>query len=241
MKKTKVKIAVIGEYKNDFESHIALNRALNELSNSIKIEIYYQWIETTVLLNHVHQKLSSYHGIWSAPGSPFKSLQGAVNAVTYARTNKVPHLGTCAGFQHTVIAIARDLLGYKEAQHEEYDHAASQLFINRLVCSLAGKTLKISIKEGTEAARCYNANKVEENYYCNFGINPEYSDKFIHPKMVFSGLDLDGEVRIIELKDHPFFVSTLFVPQMKKLKGAPHPLVKGFITAALKYSQKERE
>lgn len=155
-------------------------------------------------------------------------------AISYARLNDIPHLGTCAGFQHAMIDIARNVLGIKEAQHEEYDIEASKLFINKLVCSLAGKTMDVFLKKGTLTQKLYCVDKTEENYYCNFAINPAFKDSLDHPQIIVSGIDQDKEIRIVELKDHRFFIITLFVPQTRSKPGAPHPLIKGFLEAVCK-------
>lgn len=232
-----VNIAIVGEYYDSFIPHIKLNESLQDISKKLGISLKYDWIETSDLDNNPENKLSKYHGIWSAPGSPFKSLKGATNAIQYARENNIPHLGTCAGFQHTVIEIARNLLGYEDAQHEEYDQESSKLFVNKLVCSLAGKTMTINVKDNTQSFKWYQKKEVEEDYYCNFGINPQFIDKFSHPELSISGVDDDNEIRIIEIKKNDFFISTLFVPQSKSTKVNPHPLIVGFIKSALKNAE----
>ena len=143
------------------------------------------------------------------------------------------------GFQHTVIEIARNILGYEEAQHEEYDSSSSLLFVNKLVSSLAEKTMKSQIEKGTQDFRWYGKAEAEENYYCNFGINPEFEDKLIHPEIAFSGFDNDGENRIIEVKENDFYISTLFVPQSKSTKENPHLIIKGFVYLGYKESMKD--
>jgi CTP synthase (UTP-ammonia lyase) len=228
----KTKIAIVGEYYDTFEPHTSLNKSLDYLQNQYGFE--YDWVETITVEKEKDELLKKYQGIWSAPGSPFKSLDGALYAISYARLNNIPHLGTCAGFQHAMIDIARNVLGIKEAQHEEYDTQASKLFINKLVCSLAGKTMDVYIKDGTLTQRFYGINKTKENYYCNFAINPEFKDSLHHPQIIISGIDQDKEIRIIELQNHKFFIITLFVPQTRSKPGAPHPLIKGFIGAACK-------
>ena len=225
----KSKIAIIGEYYNSFEPHIALNTSLDYLKEEYNFE--YEWLDTERVNRERDELLKNYAGIWSAPGSPFKSLEGALYAITYARVNDIPHLGTCAGFQHAVIELARNILGIKDAQHEEYDEQSSQLFVNKLVCSLAGKTMEVHLKSGTSAHKLYNRDKTVEDYYCNFGINPAFRQSLTHPQIAVSGVDQDDEIRIIELPGNKFFLITLFVPQTKSTPESPHPLIKGFIHA----------
>ncbi len=225
----KPKIAIIGEYYANFEPHTSLNKALDYLNDEYDFE--YEWIETKRVEKEKDRILKNYTGIWSAPGSPFKSMDGALYAVTYARVKNIPHLGTCAGFQHAVIEIARNMLGIEDAQHEEYDAQSPTLFVNKLVCSLAGKTMDVYLKNGTLAHKLYNVDKTKENYYCNFAINSAFKQRLVHPQIVVSGIDQDDEIRIIELPNHLFFLITLFVPQTKSVPGSPHPLIKGFVKA----------
>ena len=235
-----VRIAIVGEFHKDFIPHTSLNQSLDYLSGNAACSLEYAWVATSALEKNAPEVLSPYHGIWSAPGSPFKSLQGAVNAIRYAREHNIPHLGTCAGFQYTVIEIARNMLGYEDAQHEEYTSASSRLFVSKLVCSLAGKTMNIRLKEGTQAFRWYGKRETEEDYYCNFGINPEFEDKLVHPELIISGVDDDGETRIIEITGNDFFMATLFVPQSRSTKEHPHPLIKGFVDAAYRQSLNDK-
>jgi CTP synthase (UTP-ammonia lyase) len=226
----KPKIAIVGEYYDTFEPHTALNKSLGALKPQYDFE--YEWLDTVSVEKEQDSLLKNYSGIWSAPGSPFKSLNGALYAITFARLKDVPHLGTCAGFQHAVIELARNVLGIEAAQHEEYDSQSSTLFVNKLVCSLAGKTMDVFLKSGTLAHRLYGLDETKENYYCNFGINPAFKQYLNHPQIAVAGVDQDDEIRIIELNEHRFFIATLFVPQTRSKPDAPHPIIKGFIDAA---------
>lgn len=190
-----------------------------------------EWIETETVDKERDQLLNNYAGIWSTPGSPFKSLDGVLHAITFARQNNIPHIGTCAGFQHAVIELARNLLNIEDAQHEEYDTEASTLFVNKLVCSLAGKTMDVHLKPNTLTRKLYGIDKTTENYYCNFGINPDFKNSLQNPLICLAGVDQDQEIRIIELQNHKFFVITLFVPQTRSKPGVPHPLIDGFVKA----------
>jgi CTP synthase (UTP-ammonia lyase) len=225
----KPKIAIIGEYFNNFEPHVSLNKSLDYLSEEYNFE--YEWIDTKLVEREKDGLLKNYAGIWSAPGSPFKSFEGALYAITFARLTDIPHIGTCAGFQHAVIELARNVLGIANAHHEEYNTQSSRLFVSKLVCSLAGKTMDVYLKSGTIAHELYDLDETKENYYCNFGINPAFKQYLAHPEITVSGVDQDDEIRIIEIPSNKFFLITLFVPQTKSVPGSPHPLIKGFVDA----------
>lgn len=228
------RIAIIGEFYENFKPHTALNESIEHVKKKHQIDIGIEWIDTLKAEKEGDSLFVNYAGFWSAPGSPFKSLDGALNAIKYARVNDKPHLGTCAGFQHTVIEFARNVLQIENAQHEEYDKASPLLFINKLACSLAGKKMKVSLLEDSIAFDCYKSEETTEDYYCNFGINPEFKDQLRHEDLKISGIDQDGEVRIIELKKNRFFISTLFVPQTNSSPNLPHPIIERFIMECLK-------
>ncbi len=225
-------IGIVGEFNPELKSHKALNQSLEWLKKDNNFE--YDWIDTLSVEKEGVKILKKYSGIWSASGSPFKSLNGALDAIKYARIQDVPHLGTCGGFQHTIIEFARNVLGIKEAQHEEYDNNSSFLFISKLSCSLAGKTMSIEVKQGTKAFKCYKQNESIEDYHCNFGINPKFRDRLIDSDLSISGIDQDGEIRIIEIPKNTFFVATLFVPQTRAVENKPHPIIKEFVEECIK-------
>src|SRR5262249_47370936 len=141
----------------------------------------------------------------------------------------MPCLGTCGGFQHMIIEYARNVLGFVDAQHAEYDPYASNLFVSRLACSLSGREMQLQIVPDSLVSRGYNSTHAVEQYYCNFGVHPDRVAAISAGPLRIVGSDAEGEIRVIELTAHPFFVGTLFVPQTKSAPGAPHPLVTAFL------------
>ncbi len=226
-------IAIVGDYHEGSLTHVKLNDSLEHVKEKFGYDFDYEWVNTLMVEQNRDELLKKYCGIWSAPGSPFLSLEGALYAITFARVNNIPHLGTCSGFQHTIIEFARNILGVKEAQHEEYDANASSLYINKLACSLAGKKMKVFLKEDSKAFLCYNQKEISENYYCNFGINPQFRNELNHPRLLISGVDENDDIRIIEMPENKFFVATVFVPQTNSTIEVPHPLVHEFVKACL--------
>ena len=132
-----------------------------------------------------------------------------------------------------VIEYARNVLGFKEAQHAEYDPYASTLFISQLTCSLAGREMQLDFTSGSQVAAIYGAASAIESYYCNFGVNPARVNELKQGLLNFSGSDAEGELRVIEHPDHPFFIGTLFVPQTRSTSEMPHPLVTAFLRAVI--------
>jgi len=194
-----------------------------------------EWISTERIEAEMDDITAGCRGFWIAPGSPYRTMNGALRIIEHARMNGRPLLGTCGGFQHIVIEYARNVLKIADAEHAEYDPYASKLVVSKLLCSLVGKRLDITINDETSTVhRIYNTSKIEENYYCNFGLNPEYQERLNDNGLVSVGVDDQGESRIVELKGHRFFIGTLYVPQVRSTKDNPHPLVTAFIKEIVK-------
>jgi len=227
-------IAVIGDFNPSNRSHAATNDALRHCSAALGLLVQHNWIGTEQLARPDGVSLlAGVGGLWIAPASPYKNMEGALLAIRTARERRIPLLGTCGGFQHIILEYARNVLGLADAQHEETNPHASRLFITRLACSLVGRTLTIRLQPGSLIARLYGQTTVREQYHCNFGVNPDYVDALRSGTMRIVGSDDEGIVRAVELAEHPFFVGTLFLPQHTSTTTTPHPLISGFLKACL--------
>ena len=225
---TKAKIGIIGDYNPDNPTHVATNEAIEHVAELLgECSFESSWLSTDQ-----RQNFGEYQGLLCSPGSPYRSLEGALLGIRYAREQKIPFLGTCGGSQHLVLEYARNVMGIREAAHAESDPYASCLFITPLSCSLVGKTMEVRVKPGTQAADIYRNTRATERYYCNFGLNPAYQDQLAGAGLEISGTDQAGEARIMELPSHPFFIGTLFVPQANSAIGKPHPIVLAFLRFA---------
>lgn len=227
--KSTLEIAILGEFNPEFPPHPATDAAIQHSARLLDVPIHGKWLSTAEIQP---ETLKPYAGIWIAPGSPYKSLENTLLAIRYARENAVPCFGTCGGCQHMIIEYARNVLGYRDAQHAEYDPYASTLFISSLTCSLAGREMRLAFVPDSKVAHIYGSLGATEQYYCNFGVNPDVVPLLKRGAMRFVGSDVEGEIRVVELPEHPFFIATLFVPQMRSQAGYPHPLVTAFLSAA---------
>jgi CTP synthase (UTP-ammonia lyase) len=93
----------------------------------------------------------------------------------------------------------------------------------------------IKITPGSRADRAYGLREVIEPFHCNYGLNPQFRKKVGTGKLKITGVDLEGEARIVELSDHPYYVATLFLPQISSRSDRPHPLVVAYLRAALAF------
>jgi len=232
MAKSTVNVGIVGDYDPMSATHRATSEAVQHAADHLGITAITTWLPTEELDGDAEQRLAGFDALWCAPGSPYRSMSGALEAIRIARTTNCPFLGTCGGFQHTIIEYARAVLGIADAQHAEYEPGAARLFITPLSCSLVGKTMQVALVTGSRAFQAYGQRTVGEHYYCNFGLNPEYAAVLQEHGLHVVGTDQDGETRIVELPDHRFFMATLFVPQTRSTAAAPHPLILAYLRAA---------
>ncbi|MGZ8242422.1 CTP synthase C-terminal region-related (seleno)protein [Methylomagnum sp.] len=223
-------IALLGEYTPTFPPHAATDAAIAHSAKWLGANIDATWVSTEAIDPGLFERFA---GVWVAPGSPYKSMEKTLWAIRYARESGIPCVGTCGGFQHMIIEYARHVLGFEDVQHAEYDPYASTLFVSRLTCSLAGRGMRLDFLPESQVAAIYGDLTATEQYYCNFGVNPDYLDELKRGPLRISGSDGEGEARVIEHPGHPFFMGTLFVPQARSTPATPHPLITAFLRAVI--------
>jgi CTP synthase (UTP-ammonia lyase) len=221
-------IALLGEFDPARETQIATMRAIEHSADLLGLAVESKWVSTTDITDDLFRH---HDAIWIAPGSNYQDQEKLFRAIRFARERAIPCLGTCGGFQHMILEYARHELGFTDAQSEEYDPQGSTLFISQLACSLRGREMKLEFMPGTLVERLYGGLSAVERYYCGLGINPAFTDNLRSGKMKITGKDPEGDIRVIEWPDHPFFLGTLFVPQAGSSPGRPHPVVSGFLRA----------
>jgi CTP synthase (UTP-ammonia lyase) len=228
-------IALIGDYSPDIPAHVAIPRALELVADDLGCTCEMTWMRTDSpdLRNQESLILNSYAGIWCVPGSPYASMDGALHAITFARQQSVPFLGTCGGSQHALIEYARNVLGMAEADHAESNPASRLPVITQLSCSLVEVSEEVKLIPGTRFAHLYGKNEIREQYHCSFGPSLQYQHLFDNGRMRISGVDTDGQARAFELTTHPFYMLTLFQPERSASTRVVHPLVRAFVQAML--------
>lgn len=218
-------LALVGDRSPHVRSHVRIPDLLTTLRERDHLDLDAYWLAT----DEVDERtVAGFDGVWLLPGSPYRSEEGAMTAVRTARERGIPFLGTCGGFQHALLEYARDVCGMATAQHGENTPAAEDQLIVPLACSLAGHEATVRVEPDSLAGRALGTTKTVERYFCAYGLDPSRTDALTAGGIRFTGWDESGEVRIAELPDHPFFLATLFQPE---LAPEPHPLVRAFTTA----------
>ncbi|MEF9674176.1 CTP synthase [Pseudomonas sp. MWU13-2100] len=226
---TVLNIALIGDHDPQVTAHRAIPVALQQAAEAAGLEVHAHWLATDSLTTQTD--LSLFDGFWCVPSSPYRSLEGALRAITHAREQQRPFLGTCGGFQHAILEYARHVLGWTDAEHGETAPDSSRAVISPLSCSLVEVHDRIQFVEETLIAKAYGALETHEGYHCRYGINPEFESALLDSDLYVSGYDAQGDLRAVELKGHPFFVATLFQPERAALEGRTPALTSAFLAA----------
>lgn len=228
------RIAIIGDYNPNEESHYLIMESIKELAKEMQGEIKAQWIMSDTLdVSEEHLKL--FDGFWFSPGSPYKNIKNVLAAIKYARENGVPALGTCAGFQHMVIEFARNVLGLYDADSEENNTACADAVIVKLMCTLMNKKEQIEISDSNSILfKAVAESELVGEYRCNYGFNEAYRRVFQDSNMITAVVETKNEYfRGFELKEHPFFIGTLFIPQLNFRGDSSYRIIKSFIKVVL--------
>lgn len=229
------RIALVGDRCATVRSHTRIPLLLEALRERDRIDLDAYWIPTTEAGDA--ETLRGFDGVWMVPGSPYRSEAGAVSAARTVRESGIPFLGTCGGFQHATLEFARNVCGLPSARHTEYGPGDGDGFIVELSCSLAGHEAAINIVPGSLAERLLGTSRTIERYNCSYGLNSSYMDLLQAHGMRLTGIDDEGEARVAELPDHPFFLITLFQPELAGDGTRAHPIIRGFAQAALQRSR----
>jgi CTP synthase (UTP-ammonia lyase) len=223
----RVRICLVGDYDPKVTAHQAIPKALALAARGNPVEPV--WLGTERALN---ADLEPYAGFWCVPASPYRSMEGALRVIRFARETGKPFLGTCAGCQHAIVEFARNVLHMSEAGHAESDPATAEPVITQLACSLVEVEEILQLAPASRLRQIYGVDEIRETYHCRFGPNPAYLECLLKGGLQVGATGAAGEVRAIELPGHRFFFGTLFQPERSALQGRSHPLITALIEAA---------
>lgn len=219
-----IKLGIIGDYDGR-PSHLATEEAVKHCAARLDLVAEWDWIPTDSLENGADDKLTRYDGLWCAPGSPYRSMNGAINAIQFAREHNYPFIGTCGGFQHAVIEYGRNVLLIEKLQDLSFDLYQPNDYITALSCSLIGQTRQITLDRTSYLYDIYGEEVIIEKYNCSFGLNQSFQVLLNSNGFRVVGTDEENEARIMVIENNDFFVATLFQPQLSSTYEKPHPLI----------------
>lgn len=246
-----VRIGILGDFNPEFPSHHATTNSLQHAAAQLQLRVESEWIPTPSLTASGADKiLQSFDGLWASPGSPYKSFDGMLKGIEFARRCDWPFLGTCGGFQYALIEFARNVLGIADADSAENNSGSKNIVIYPVACAvtgrmggapaLSGAVPEIRLRPGSYLQTFYGKEHevVTEQFFCNFEVNPEYEWATMEAGFPVVARGTNGEIRAIESPSHRFFVATLFQPQLSSSENNPHPVILAFVQAAAEWGRK---
>lgn len=245
-----VRIGILGDFNPEYRSHHATNDSLQHAAAKLKLAVESQWISTPCLLGpNATKMLESFDALWASPGSPYQNFEGMLLGIKFARERDWPFLATCGGFQYALIELTRNVLGVQDADSAENNPGSKNIVITPVECAapdrapgapkLSGLMPEIRLRPGSYLQSYYSQDKIAEEFFCNFEVNPEFEWAPVEAGFPVVARGPQGEVRAIESPTHRFYVATLFQPQCSSKAGAPHPLVLAFVQAAADWGRKK--
>ncbi len=250
-----ITVAMVGKYMDLVDAYKSLTEALVHagIQNKLNVKIKYIDSEKVESDNTLIQDVDA---ILVPGGFGSRGIEGKINAVRYARENKIPYLGICLGMQIAVIEYARHKCGLKNANSTEFDPKTNHPVVGlieewidrdgtleeRDSQSDLGGTMRLGSQDchlvpGSQAQKIYDSDLIRERHRHRYEVNNNYRALLESEGLVIGGLSFDKTlVETIELPDHPWFFASQFHPEFTSTPREGHPLFRQFIKAAILYS-----
>lgn len=243
-----VKIAMVGKYVELHDSYISVNEALKHGGIATRSAVDINWIDSESLeadgvdLDEVFKDVD---GILVPGGFGSRGIEGKILACNYARTHKIPYLGICLGMQIAIIEFARNVLGLDGANSAEINpdtrYPVIDILPEKKTLTDLGGTLRLGkypcvLNPESKSYELYGADEIWERHRHRYEVNNDYREALLSHGMIFAGTSPNNHiVEMIEIPDHPWFVAGQFHPEFKSRPNKPHPLFRGFVTAACEH------
>lgn len=248
-----VKIAMVGKYVELHDSYISVNEALKHGGIETRSKVDINWIDSESLEADgvdLDEIFADVDGILVPGGFGSRGIEGKILACNYARTHGIPYLGICLGMQIAIIEFARNVLGLDGANSAEINPDTMYPVIDILpekksITDLGG-TLRLGeypckLNKSSKAYELYGEETIYERHRHRYEVNNDYRDRLLEGGMIFAGTSPDDHiVEMVEIPEHPWFVAGQFHPEFKSRPNRPHPLFRGFVTAALEYNRSKK-
>ena len=227
-----VNVAMVGKYMDLTEAYKSLSEALIHAGVHTHTRVNITYIDSETIETGGIESLKSADAVLVPGGFGERGIEGKIQAVKYARENKIPYLGICLGMQVAVIEFARDVAGLKDAHSTEFEKSTPHPVIalitewvtqtgdveHRSEDSDLGGTMRLGGQEcilqpDTKVRELYGKDTIVERHRHRYEFNNDYLDRLQNAGLVIAGKSFDNNlVEVIELKDHPWFIACQFHP-----------------------------
>ena len=244
-----VRIGVVGKYVQLEDAYKSLREALVHGGVAHKVRVLLEWIEAEEIDSQqtAARRLAGVDGVLVPGGFGKRGISGMIEAIRYAREQKIPFFGICLGMQCATIEYARHVAGIEAADSTEFEAQTPNPVIFKLRDLLGveemGGTMRLgawpcALQPGSFAERAYGAEQISERHRHRYEFNPKYEKQLTAAGLRISGRTPDEVyVEIVEVPEHPWFLGCQFHPEFKSAPLKPHPLFAAFIGAARQHGR----
>lgn len=236
-------IALVGKYVSLHDAYLSVVEALRHAGFFHGSAIEVKWVNSEEInRSNVENILKETDGILVPGGFGDRGIEGKIEAIRYARENRIPFLGLCLGMQLAVVEFARNVIGWEDANSTEFNPGTAYPVIDLLPgqreLDQKGGTMRLGsypcrLQPGSAARLAYGVDLIEERHRHRYEFNNMFLEDFARHGMQFCGTSPDGYlVEMIELAGHPWFVATQFHPEFKSRPNRSHPLFREFVGCA---------
>lgn len=248
----KVTIGFVGKYLELKEAYKSLIEALIHCGAHLDARVEICWVDSEdIEAKGAETLLADCDGVLVAGGFGNRGVEGKIQAIEYARVNKVPYLGICLGMQLTLVEYARNVLGLEDANSIEFNPDTTNPmiylidnFINqsgtkelRTHQSPMGGTLRLGeypcdTKAKSHLREAYGEKVIYERHRHRYEANPAYREQLEKAGMIVTG-ESNGLIEAVEIKDHPWFLGVQFHPEFTSRLTTPNPSILAFVKASI--------
>ena len=239
-----VTIALVGKYTELHDAYLSVAESLFHAGTACGAQVDIRWVDSQHLTaENIADALAGCKGILVPGGFGDRGIEGMILAAQYARENRIPYLGICLGMQIAVIEFARHVAGWTDAHSAEFDsataHPVIDLMPDQVGVTAKGGTMRLGkypcvLTEGTRAQAAYGQSEIWERHRHRYECSNVFRPALEEAGLRIAGTSPDGRlVEMVELPEHPWYVGCQFHPEFKSRPDRPHPLFRGFVTAAL--------
>ena len=243
-----ISIAVVGKYAEHRDAYKSIYEALDHAGIAHHTQIRIQRIQSESIEQEGPERLLSGSDAILVPGGfGERGIEGKVEAIRFARERGIPFLGICLGLHCAAIEFARNVVGLAGAHSTEFNkdtpHPIICLLDEQKSITDKGGTMRLGAQPAhlaseSRSATAYGREVISERHRHRYEFNNVYRQQFAANGVVFAGTSPDASlVEILEIEGHPWFVAVQFHPEFKSKPTSPHPLIAGFVRAALERHQ----
>lgn len=254
-----VNVAMVGKYMDLTEAYKSLSESLVHAGVHTRTKVNIQYIDSEDIEQNGTACLHDADAILVPGGFGDRGIEGKIQAVNYARVNRIPYLGICLGMHVAVIEVARNVAKLSDAHSTEFNKNTPNPVIalitewrtkngeteRRDENSDLGGTMRLGgqnchLKKDSLAYSLYQKETIVERHRHRYEFNNQYIDVLQEAGLLMSGKsDDDSLVEVVEIPEHPWFLACQFHPEFTSKPRTGHPLFNGFINAAREHGLKQ--